>query len=118
MNESTGRVVVVKTKEEYDAAVKSAAGPVALEFIAQGCDYCEEEKPEVDKLAATCSTPVTIIRADIDDFQELADEYQCEGTPTIYFAKKAEDLVPGKAKELDDAAALKRRLKCARTPKP
>lgn len=108
-----GKVVVVKNQEELTAALAATTGAVALEFIAKDCEHCDDEKPEVDALVQKCGG-LTVLRIDVDDMPKLADEYELEGTPTIYYAKKAADLTPEKAKELDDSSALKRRMKCAR----
>ena len=106
-------VITVSNEEEYKKALSEVKGAVALEFTAVGCPACDEEIPEVDALSKTCGG-LTIIRADADALSALADSFKCDATPTIYFAKKAVDLVPGKALELEDSAALKKKMKCAR----
>lgn len=112
-----GKVIKVSTIEEYEAAKKSAEGPVVLEFVAKDCGFCEDEIPKVDKLVNECAN-ITVIRADADALTKLADdEFKIDGTPTLLYAKKASDLEPGKAKELPNSDALRRKLKCARPPK-
>ncbi len=111
-----GKVVVVKNEEEMKAALAAATGAVALEFIAKDCQFCDDEKPEVDALAQKCAG-LTVLRIDVDDMPALADQYlvgEDSGTPTIFYAKKAVDLQPGKAKELEDSTALRKRMKCSR----
>lgn len=107
------KIVTVKTEADFKTALAGAKGQVALEFVMKDCSYCDEEKPKVEAIAEACEG-LTVIRADVEDLPELADAFQCEGTPTIYFAKKPEDLTPSKSKELDDSSALARRIKCAR----
>lgn len=112
---TSGRVLVVKSQPELDAALAGTTGPVALEFVQKGCGYCEEEAPKVDALTQKCGG-VTVLRVDVDDMPKLADEYLGDdgGTPTIFYAPSSAELKPGVATEMEDSDALKRRLKCAR----
>lgn len=118
MSDSTienGRVIVVKTQTEFDKALSGSTGAVALEFVQKDCGYCEDEKPQVDALAAKCGS-LTVLRVDIDDLPAVADKFltsEDAGTPTIFYAKSAADLTPEKAKELEDSDALRRKIKCA-----
>lgn len=111
---SDEKVITVKNQAEYDAALAAAKGAVALEFVMDGCEACEEQMPRIDDLSKTCDG-LTVIRANVDDLGDLADKFKCDATPTIYYAKSAAELVPEKAVELEDSAALKRKMKCARS---
>lgn len=115
---ATPRVIEIKTEEELKTALAGAAGPVALEFTQKDCEFCDEEKPKVEKLAAKCGN-LTVLRVDVDDLPDLADAYLGEegGTPTLFYAKTSAELQPGKATELEDSTELRRKIKCARTPR-
>lgn len=109
----SGTLVKVTTEDELRQTIAAAKGPVVLSFEMQGCEACDEQKPEIEALVQRCGD-VTVIRADVDELPSVADAYGCEATPTLYFADKAADMEPGKAKEVDDVSKLKRKIKCAR----
>lgn len=101
---------------EFEKLVGEAKGPVVLDLVTEGCGFCEEAKPVVDKLAKGCD--VTVIRVDGEKVPELAERFNVEGFPTTLFAQTPAELTPGKAEEVDPTdASFKRRLKCARTKK-
>ena len=117
-------IITPETEEEFRKVLAEIKGPVAVEFVATDCDYCEAEIPKIDKLVNECAN-VTVLRADADKLSALADKFLGEygGTPTIYYSEKPEELAAvenpeGAEKfELKDSSALRRRLKCARKPK-
>lgn len=101
---------------EFEKLVGAAKGPVVLDLVTEGCGFCEDSKPVVDKLAKGCD--VTVIRVDGEKVPELADRFKVEGFPTTLFAPTSAEMTPEKAEEVDPAdAGFKRRLKCARTKK-
>lgn len=101
---------------EFETLMKAAPGPVVLDLVTEGCGFCEESKPVVDKLAKGCD--VTVIRVDGEKVPELADKFKVEGFPTTLFAPTAADLTPEAAEEVDPSTpSFRRRLKCARTKK-
>lgn len=109
-------VVNITSTEQFDAALKAAKGAVLVDFVAKDCGHCDDAKPHVDKLAQGCD--VTVLRVDIDDVEALADKFDVMGTPTTLFAKSGAEMVPGKVEEVDpEDEKLKKRFKCARTPK-
>ena len=119
-----GKVVDVKSEDEFKKALAAATGKVAIEFVASDCGFCEDEKPRVEKIAEQC-LDLVVIRADVDSMPQVAwDKFLGEagGTPTLYLGTSAqfsEEMTPEKAKqfELDDSAALRRKLKCGRNRK-
>ncbi|MFA6094223.1 MAG: thioredoxin domain-containing protein [Elusimicrobiota bacterium] len=119
---TAGKLFDATTPEEVTKMLAEATGPVVLDFVEEGCGFCEEEKPEVEKLAKDCSG-VTIIRVDPvkhPGLDGLTDQYLTgpdAGFPTLFVANKGSDMKPGEAVQVDDAAALRKRLKCPREPK-
>ncbi len=108
----------VNSKEEYEAALSNAKGPVLVDFIQNGCGHCVEETPVFERLLADCNgTPATIMRIEVTApwASELADKLDVEGTPTALLAKTADDLRAGNTREVDlNSKALRGALKCAR----
>lgn len=112
-------VTRITSRAEFDRAVVAAPGPVAVLFVQEGCDYCDADKKALEGLAQSCPEALTALEVDTssnDDLDELADEWGVDGTPTLMFAKKASRMTPDDAEEVG-VQQLRRRLKCARTPR-
>jgi thioredoxin 1 len=65
---------------EIDAALGS--GPVFVEFGAEWCHWCDEEKPVVGDLSADYDT-VTFVDVDTDVNRTLADSFYVDGIPQM-----------------------------------
>lgn len=117
-DEKKSRVQQVKSAAEFEAALKSAPGSVLVDFISKGCGACEEELPALEKLAAEkCAGDCTILVAEESQVGgELLDKFEVEGTPTLFYAKAAQDVLDAKLDALEevDVPTARRRLKCAR----
>lgn len=112
-----GVILNASTAEEVARMASEAKGPVVLDFIEEGCGFCDEEAPKVEEVVKSCAG-LTVIRVDAtkdDSLNQLADDFKIEGFPTLFYADKGGDLTPDKASMLDDADALKKRAKCPRT---
>lgn len=108
-------VIEPKTKEEYEAKLKAATGPVIVDFVQDGCGACDPAA--LDGLAKDCGTNATIMRVEVSKGygSELADEFKVEGTPTTLMAESADKFTPDSATEIDpESKAVRRKLKCAR----
>lgn len=56
--------------------------PVLVDFYADWCGPCKMLEPTLESLAA--DTAGTIAKVDVDDHQELSQEYDVQGVPTLY----------------------------------
>lgn len=104
-----------KTKAEFDELLKSAKGPVVVDFTAEGCGMCDPAA--LEKLANDCKGNATVIRVETTKGfgSKLADEYNVEGTPTTLVADTAAQFTPDEAVEVDpESKAVRRKLKCSR----
>lgn len=111
-----GIILTASTAEEVTRMANEAKGPVVLDFIEEGCGFCDEEAPKVEEVVKGCAG-LTVIRVDAtkdDSLNQLADDFKIEGFPTLFYADKGQDMTPDKASMLDDADALKKRAKCPR----
>ncbi len=75
--------IVTLTKENFDAEVLKAAGPVLVDFWAEWCGPCKMIGPILDELAEEYSGRVKIGKVNIDQQQELASEYGVRAIPTL-----------------------------------
>jgi len=112
----------VKTKEEFDALLAKATGPVLVDFIQPDCGHCVDETPAFEKLQADCKdTTAVIARVDVTAGfgEELAEKLDVDGTPTALWAASPKDFLDGKTRELADlnSSEARRRMKCVITKK-
>ncbi len=61
------------TVESYDV--------VLVDFYADWCGPCQMMEPTIETLAA--DTDAAVLKVDVDQFQQLAGEYQVQGIPTL-----------------------------------
>ena len=60
---------------------------VLVDFFATWCGPCKMIAPVLDKFAAA-HPEITVIKVDVDDFPNIANEYGIRSIPTlIYFSK-------------------------------
>ena len=77
------------SKSEFDAAVKGAAGLVVVDFTAVWCGPCQAIKPKLEELA-TAMPDIQIFAVDVDENEEVAEEYEVSAMPTfLYFVDGA-----------------------------
>lgn len=76
----SGEVNNVSSMTEIDAAL--ASGPVFIEFGAEWCHWCDEEKPIIDRLAVEYPG-VTFLSVDTDHSKTLARNFYVNGIPQM-----------------------------------
>jgi thioredoxin 1 len=57
-------------------------GVVLVDFYADWCGPCKMLEPTVEAIAA--ETPATVAKVDIDQHQQLAQQYNVQGVPTLH----------------------------------
>lgn len=78
-------VASVQSRAEFDDALKHH-GLVLVDFFATWCGPCKMIAPYLDQLSQEY-TGVKFIKVDVDQFNDLADEYDVTGMPTFIFIK-------------------------------
>ena len=78
-------VQYVNTKAEFDNILSTFDGVVLADFFATWCGPCKMLSPILDELAEEVDpTKVKILKIDIDEAQELAQEYGVMSVPTVF----------------------------------
>lgn len=72
----------VKTREAFEAEIKSAEGRFVL-FYSAWCPFCTSFMPSFEKLAK--AEPGRCVRVCTDDLGELEDMFSVEVVPTVLF---------------------------------
>jgi len=55
---------------------------VLVDFHADWCGPCKMLEPTVEEIAS--ETRAAVAKVDIDDHQDIAEEFQVQGVPTLY----------------------------------
>jgi thioredoxin 1 len=87
------------TGESFDAAVLQGQGPIAVEFMSYGCAYCREIEPVLQQVAGMLESEEKIFRVNVAVEQEIAEQYQIQGTPTLVMFLDGREV--GRAEGLD-----------------
>ncbi len=61
-----------------------------VDFYATWCGKCEMIKPELEALAEQHGTKAVYIKIDVEENEEVAEEYQVECLPTLIMLKNKE----------------------------
>ena len=64
--------------------------PIMVDFFADWCGPCQMLSPIVEELAGEYDGKVNIVKVDIDEAQEIAQEYGVTSIPTILFIRQGE----------------------------
>ena len=79
------------TKETFESEVLKSDKPVLADFNAGWCGPCKALKPILEELAA--ATPgVKFVSIDIDDQDELSDDYDVASIPCLVLFKGGEEV--------------------------
>jgi thioredoxin 1 len=64
--------------------------PIMVDFYADWCGPCQMLTPIIEELAGEFEGKVHVIKIDIDEAQEIAQEYAITSIPTILFIRQGE----------------------------
>ena len=74
--------IVEGTKENFDTEVLKSDVPVLVDFNAEWCPPCQALHPILEELAEE-GGDFKIVSVDIDDQDELAEEYEVSSIPCL-----------------------------------
>ena len=82
----------IKNFEEFEV-IKNQDKPVLLDFYADWCGPCQALLPNIEKLSKKYEEEFVIRKVNIEQFRELATEFQVRSIPALFLLKD------GKVKE-------------------
>lgn len=83
-------MIEVKTADEFKKEVLEAGVPVLVDFWATWCQPCVILAPVMEELAADYEGRAKIVKVDVDEARELAQNHQVMSIPTVVFFKRGE----------------------------
>ena len=82
--------VLEVTKENFEKEVLQSEIPVLVDFNATWCGPCKSMRPMLDELAEN-NTKYKIVSVDIDEEDELVEEYEVASIPCLVVFKDGKE---------------------------
>ena len=79
----------IESITEFEQALKTNE-PVLLDFYADWCGPCQSLLPVLDELSNEYKGQVSFIKIDVDQFQELAQQFQVRSIPALFYMKNGQ----------------------------
>lgn len=83
--------IIEVTKDTFEAEVLKSEKPVLADFNAAWCGPCRMLKPMLEEIAGETDA-FKIVSINIDDEDELADEYDVSSIPCLLVFKGGEEI--------------------------
>lgn len=80
------------TADNFEAEVINSDMPVVVDFFALWCGPCRVMNPIIEDIAAEFAGVVKVGKLNIDDFEDLANQYRIEALPTLLFFKDGKEV--------------------------
>lgn len=77
-------------KDTFATEVLQSDQPVLVDFWAPWCGPCRAVAPVIDELAKTYAGKARVVKIDIDESPELAQEYGVTSIPSFFLFKDGE----------------------------
>jgi len=79
-------------QDQFDEKVLKSDKPVLVDFYADWCGPCKAAAPVLDELADEANGQYEIIKVNVDENQELSQEYGIMSIPTVMLFKNGAEV--------------------------
>jgi thioredoxin 1 len=83
--------VIEVTKDNFDSEVLQSDRPVLLDFSAEWCGPCKMLAPIIENVASK-HDGLKVGKLDIDQAQDIANQYRVRGVPTVIVFKGGKEV--------------------------
>lgn len=80
-------MIEVKSQEEFKKEVLESDVPVIVDFWASWCQPCKMLGPVIAELAKDYEGRAKVVKVNVDEVRELAQQHQVMSIPTVTFFK-------------------------------
>ncbi len=77
----------IATKEEFESKVLNSKIPVLVDFFAEWCGPCRVYAPTLEKIEKEYEGKFGIVKVNVDQHPQLANEYSVRSIPTSIIFK-------------------------------
>jgi len=77
-------------KDNFEAEVLNSDKPVLVDFWAEWCGPCRTLGPLLEEVSEEIGDKALIVKVNVDENGELAQQYGIRGIPTMIFFKNGE----------------------------
>jgi thioredoxin 1 len=77
-------------KSSFEESVLKSDKPILVDFWAEWCGPCKSLGPILDEVASEVGEKAQVLKCNVDENSELAQEYGIRGIPTMIFFKNGE----------------------------
>lgn len=77
-------------KSSFEEAVLKSDKPILVDFWAEWCGPCKSLGPVLDEVASEMGERAQVLKCNVDENGELAQQYGIRGIPTMIFFKNGE----------------------------
>lgn len=78
------------SEENFEQEVLNSDKPVLIDFYADWCGPCKQMAPIVEEVAKAVSDNVKVVKVNVDEENDLAEQYGISSIPTLVFIKNGE----------------------------
>ncbi|MEX0798710.1 MAG: thioredoxin [Bacteriovoracaceae bacterium] len=78
------------SKDNFEQSVLKSDKPVLVDFWAEWCGPCKALAPILDEIASEVGENAKVVKVNVDEAGELAQQYGIRGIPTLIFFKGGE----------------------------